>query len=427
MDTQIREIKDFIDSAHSVYHAVAGIVWELEAAGYICLSESAQWDLLPGGRYYLTRGGSSVIAFRIPNQEPTGFMISASHSDRPGYKVKENPELTGKYLRLAVEPYGGMIMSTWMDRPLSIAGRVFVETENGVESRLVDIDRDLMIMPNIAIHLNREINKGYTVNPAVDTVPLLGGADAAGKLEQLLLEQAGGRILGHDLYAYVRQNASVFGLEEEFIGAAGIDDLTCAWCATQGFLAAEDSSAIPVLCVFDSEEVGSISVQGAGSDFLNTVLQRIGSGLDVETERLLAQSFMVSADNGHALHPNHPELGDPNNAPVMNGGIVLKYNANMRYTTDGASAAIMRMVCEDANVPVQTYCNRADIPGGSTLGHVSLGHVSVLSADVGIAQLAMHSCYETAGVKDIHYLIKVMKTYYSTALLCDRDGSYSLS
>ena len=427
MDTHIREFRNFIDSAHSVYHAVAGIVWELEAAGYTCLSESAGWELMPGGRYYLTRGGSSVIAFRVPEEEPTGFMVSASHSDRPGFKVKENAELTGKYLRLGVEPYGGMIMESWFDRPLSLAGRVFVETENGVESRLVDIDRDLMLIPRVAIHMNREVNKGVAVNPAVDTIPLLGGADAAGKLEQLLEEQAGGRILGHDLYAYVRQNASAFGLEEEFICAAGIDDLTCAWCATQGFLTAEDSSAIPVLCVFDSEEVGSISVQGAGSDFLNTVLRRIGSGLGVETERLLAQSFMVSADNGHALHPNHGELCDPNNAPVMNGGIVLKYNANMRYTTDGASTAIMRMVCEDANVPVQTYCNRADIAGGSTLGHVSLGHVSILSADIGIAQLAMHSCYETAGMKDIQYLIKVMRTYYSMALTCDRDGSYSLT
>ncbi len=422
MKEQIQSLKDFLDASVSVYHAAAYLASRLEQAGYTRLQEKDSWELVPGGKYYLVRGGTAVMAFRIPQGQPAGFLLSASHADRPAFKIKENAELKGNYTRLATEKYGGMLMGTWLDRPLSIAGRVLVETETGVQSRLVNIDRDLLLMPNVAIHMNRQANEGYKWNPTCDTVPLLGSKEAAGKLEKLLEEQAGGKILGHDLYLYIRQKATVWGLEEEYISAAALDDLACAWGCTQGFLKAAESESIPVLCVFDSEEVGSASNQGADSDLLNNLLGRICKALKLSKKQLLAQSFLISADNAHAVHPNHPEFADPNNAPVVGGGLVLKFNANQRYTTDGVSAAVFRKVCARAGVPVQTYCNRADLPGGSTLGNISATHVSVPSADIGLPQLAMHSCFETAGVKDAIYLEEAMAAYYGSSLSFDGNS-----
>ena len=426
MTEQIKALCDFLNASHSVYHAAAYLANMLDEAGYTRLSEADSWDLVPGGKYYLIRGGTAVMAFRIPAGTPRGFLMSASHSDRPTFKVKENAELSGTYTRLAVERYGGMLIAPWLDRPLSIAGRVLVETENGVETKLIDIDRDLLLMPNVAIHMNRAANDGYKWNPAVDTLPLLGGRDAKGKLQQLLEQEAGGKILGHDLYLYVRQQASIWGIDSEYISSPALDDLECAWGCAQGFLASRDSGSVPVLCVFDSEEVGSSSVQGAASDLLIGLLERICESRKWNLKQLLAQSFMISADNAHALHPNHPELADGPNAPVPGGGIVLKFNASQRYCTDGVSAALFRKVCAGAQVPVQTYCNRADIPGGSTLGNISLGHVSVPTADIGLAQLAMHSCYETAAVADAAYLEKAMQAYYGSTLQVQGER-YSLT
>ena len=426
MDQRIAELKKFLDGSRSMYHAVALLEEKLSAEGYQMLPESASWDLVPGGKYYMTRGGSTIIAFRIPEGEIKGFMMSASHSDRPCFKLKDNGELVGKYTRVATETYGSMIMSTWLDRPLSVAGRVLAATEAGVVSRLVDIDRDLLLIPNVAIHMNRKANEGVSWNPAVDTVALAGSKDCAGKLKELLTAQAGGEILGQDLYLYIRQQASCWGLEEEYISSAALDDLECAWCCTQGFLKAEAARSIPVLCVFDSEEVGSRSVQGADSTILEGVLSRICKSLGLEMYQLLSQSFMVSADNAHAIHPNHPEYADGNNAPEPNGGIVLKFNGRLGYSTDGISAAIFRMVCRKAGVPVQTYCNRADLAGGGTLGKLSLSHVAVPTADIGLAQLAMHSAFETAGIKDALWLEDAMALYYSSAIESPADGDYRL-
>ena len=421
MDNRTKALCDFLDASHSLYHAQNYLVETLKAAGYTQLKEQDRWELVPGGKYYLTRGGSAVMAFRIP-EAPKGFLMSASHSDRPCFKVKENFEMAGAYTRMAVERYGGQLLFTWLDRPLSIAGRVAVETEEGIQTRLVDVDQDLLMIPNVAIHMNRQVNDGYKWNPAVDMLPLIGGKEAAGKLEKLLEEKASGKILGHDLFLYIRQKASVWGIEEEYISSAAIDDLECAWGCTQGFLKAKDSESVPVLCVFDSEEVGSGSVQGAASMLLPDVLRRICEAMDWDMDRMLANSFMVSADNGHAIHPNHPEMADPTNAPTMGGGVVLKHNANLSYCTDGVSAAIFRKACAKANVPVQTYYNRADIPGGSTLGRISLGKISVPTADIGLAQLAMHSCFETASVADAIYLEEAMESYYSMTLEASENG-----
>ena len=426
MDNRILSLKNFLDASVSVYHAIDQLRQVFDNAGYTRLSESETWNLVPGGKYYMTRSGTAIMAFRVPQGNPKGFMLSASHSDRPCFKVKENCELKGNYTRMAVERYGGMLIAPWLDRPLSIAGRVLVETENGAQMKLVNIDRDLLLMPNVAIHMNRQANEGYKWNPASDTLPLMGTKDVAGKLWPLLEELAGGKILGHDLTLYVRQKATVWGMDEEFISSAALDDLECAWCTAQGFLNAAEGGSVPVLCVFDSEEVGSSSLQGAGSDLLESLLRRICGALGKEFARMLAQSFMVSADNAHALHPNHPELADPANAPVMGKGVAIKYNANQRYTTDGVSAALFRKVCAKAGSPVQTYCNRADIAGGSTLGNISLGHVSVPSVDIGLPQLAMHSCYETAAVADALGLMDAMTVYFGSTLTVDGE-SWSLA
>ncbi len=426
MTRRTEALIDFLDNSPSTYHVIANLAGELDRQGYTWLEAGDPWQLQAGGKYYTTKGGSTLIAFRIPEGIPAGFMISASHADRPGLKVKEKGELTGKYTRLAVEKYGGLIMSTWLDRPLSVAGRVLVETEKGVQSKLINIDRDLLLIPNVAIHMNRKINEGYTWNPAVDLLPLLGSEQTAGQLEAELSEAAGGKILGRDLYLYVRQKASVWGVNNEYLSASGLDDLLCAWSCTRGFLEAEKSGSIPVLCVFDSEEVGSCSAQGAASTVLEDVLQRISNGCGLDCRSLLSQSFVLSADNAHALHPNHPELSDAANAPVMGGGVVLKFNANLRYTTDGVSAALFRKICQKANVPVQDYWNRADLPGGSTLGTISLGRVSVPSADIGIGQLAMHSSYETVASADVEGMIAAMAAFYGTTLRCSRDNAYIL-
>ena len=426
MENRIYGLMEYLDSAHSVFHAVDSLKKILDAAGYSRLQESGKWELVPGGKYYMTRGGASIMAFRIPEVAPKGFLMSASHADRPTFKVKENGELVGKYTRLAVERYGGMLMAPWLDRPLSIAGRVLVETDSGMQTKLMDIDRDLLLIPNVAIHMNRKANDGFSWNPAVDLLPLMGGSDAKGKFNALLEAAAGGKILGHDLFLYIRQKAAVWGLENEFLSSAALDDLACAYCCTQGFLNAEDTQAVPVLCVFDSEEVGSSSMQGAASDLLENLLARICKACGWDMMDMLANSFMVSADNAHAVHPNHPEFADATNAPVVNSGVILKFNANQRYCTDGVSGAIFRKACEKVNVPVQNYYNRADLPGGSTLGNISLCHVSVPTADIGLPQLAMHSCYESAGVKDAEYLMDAMASYYSQAIACPTDGCYEL-
>ena len=418
----ISSLRHFLDASHSVFHAVDYLARQLEEAGYTRLSEGKGWELVPGGKYYVVRGGAAVLAFRIPQGDIRGFMMSAAHSDRPTFKVKENFESAGAYTRMLVERYGGMLIAPWLDRPLSIAGRVMVQTPQGVTSKLVDIDKDLLLIPNVAIHMNRAANDGYKFNPAVDTLPLIGGKDAKGKLQQLLEAEAGGKILGHDLFLYVRQKSTLWGLEEEFISSAALDDLECAWGCTRGFIAAQDSNSIPVLCVFDSEEVGSSSVQGAASDLLESVLLRICGSLKLDIYPLLANSFMVSADNAHALHPNHPELADSANAPLLGGGIVLKFNAAQRYCTDGMAAALLRQVCQEVDVNVQTYCNRADLPGGSTLGNISLGHVSIPTADIGLPQLAMHSSYETAAVADALALEKAMTAYYGKTLEVTEQG-----
>lgn len=427
-----KEMLDFITKSPTCFHAAANLGEMLEKAGFQKLRENEEWKLEKGGRYYTERNDSSVIAFAIPAKEADikGFHMAAAHSDSPCFKIKEKPELTVEehYLRLNTEKYGGMILSTWLDRPLSVAGRLTVRGEKGIESRLVNIDQDLCVIPNVAIHMNREMNKGVEYNPQVDMLPLF--ADAAfdaetvdGQPEKTTLlavaaEAAGvdaEKILGEDLFLYTRQEGRFIGAKGEFVLSPRLDDLQSAFALTKAFTESLPTEYINICAVFDNEEVGSGTRQGADSTFLEDVLQRITEGLQESRStylRWVADSFLISADNAHAVHPNHPEKADPTNRPYLNGGIVIKYHGSQKYTTDGISAARMKDYCERAKVPYQTYANRSDIAGGSTLGNISTAHVSVSSVDIGLPQLAMHSAVETAGMMDTEYAVRALKEFW---------------
>ena len=421
-----KEMLDFITKSPTCFHAVANLGEMLEKAGFQKLRENEEWKLEKGGRYYAERNDSSVIAFAIPTGTVKGFHMAAAHSDSPCFKIKEKPELTVEehYLRLNTEKYGGMILSTWLDRPLSVAGRLVVRGEKGIESRLVNIDQDLCVIPNVAIHMNREMNKGVEYNPQVDMIPLF--ADAAfdapetvdGQPEKTTLlalaaEAAGvdaEKILGEDLFLYTRQEGRFIGAKGEFVLSPRLDDLQSAFALTKAFSESLPTEYINICAVFDNEEVGSGTRQGADSTFLEDVLQRITEGLQESRStylRWVADSFLISADNAH-----HPEKADPTNRPYLNGGIVIKYHGSQKYTTDGISAARMKDYCERAKVPYQTYANRSDIAGGSTLGNISTAHVSVSSVDIGLPQLAMHSAVETAGMMDTEYAVRALKEFW---------------
>ena len=360
-------------------------------------------------------------------------MLTASHSDSPTYKIKPEPDVAdGPYTRLNVEGYGGMTASTWIDCPLGVSGRIVVRTGSGIKSKLVKIDEDLLVIPGLAIHMNRKANDGYAFNPAKDMLPLAGDGAKPGHLMERIAEAAGVRaedIIAHDLFLYNRTKGTIWGLDGEYFSSPRIDDLQCAYSALRGFLASKPASALKLYCIFDNEEVGSGTKQGAKSTFLTDTLERINASLGFGTEKLrtaAASGFMLSADNGHAVHPNHAELADKTSRPVMNGGILIKHNANQKYTTDSVSDAVFKTICERAGVPYQSYTNRSDMPGGSTLGNLANEKLSINTADIGAAQLAMHSAYETGGIKDTLYLIKAMTEFYSSSIKSLPSGEYEI-
>lgn len=411
----------FIEKSPTCFHAAANIGHMLEEAGFRKLDERNRWNLQKGKKYYVNRNESSVLAFTIPETEKIrGFHMVSAHSDSPCFKLKENMEgiVENTYLKWNVEKYGGMILSTWLDRPLSVAGRVIYKTTEGMKSALVNLEKDIAIIPNVAIHMNRDMNKGVEYNPQIDMQPLVGEAGTKGKYLEWLAQEAGiskEDILGADLFLYNRDKCCMLGLDEAFIAGPRLDDLECAYAGMQALTEAEAKEYISLCAVFDNEEVGSGTKQGAASTFLQDVLMRICTGLGMDSEDyccMIADSFMISADNAHALHPNHPEKADTMNCPVLNKGIVLKYHGSQKYATDAYSAAIMKDICHQAKVPYQTYANRSDIAGGSTLGNISATKVSVNTVDIGLPQLAMHSAMETAGAQDFMYLIKALKTFY---------------
>ena len=413
----VNELIDFIKASPSAHHTVDSVKRALLAEGYTELCESNPEAFSDGGKHFVIRGGSSIIAFKGKGD---GFMICASHSDSPCFKVKD--ELAGaRYTRLATEKYGGMIHYTWLDRPLSVAGRVVVKTPTGVKSVLVNLDKAALTIPSVAIHLNRGVNDGYKFNPATDLLPLLGTAEVKGALMTALAAQANAKpedIISHDLYLYNAEEGRVIGINDELVLAPRIDDLGCVYASLRAFLDTPESKNVSVLAVFDNEEVGSETKQGAASTFLDMTLGAVAGDRYFS---MLHNSFMVSADNAHAIHPNHPELYDGTNAPHLGGGVVVKYNANQRYTTDAISDGIFTTLAERAGAKLQKFSNRADMVGGSTLGSISNTRVSVSTVDIGLPQLAMHSATETAAVSDLTDMVKVLTALYSSSLVIMGD------
>ena len=429
------DLVEFLQESVTPFHAAATAESWLRAAGFTRLEEADYWNLEPGKGYYTTRNGSSVVAWRVPDHAIGGWRIVASHSDSPTWKIKTDIVENDGCRRLSVEGYGGMIMSTWLDRPLTVGGRVIVKTEDGIESRLVCIDRDLLVIPSLAIHFQRDINKGHTFNPQVDMQPLWGPAGSR-TLTDLVAEELGvdtADILDSDLQLVTRQAPTQIGPDGEFFMAPRIDDLECAATTLLGFLdaAAEtDSACAPVWAMLDNEDVGSSSRMGAESSYLRDVLDRIVDAIPHSGQamhRAMANSFMLSADNAHATHPNFPQKSDPC-APVrLGGGVVLKYNASQKYTTNAVSGAIFRAICENADVPVQVFTNRADEAGGSTLGNLQSHTLPIPMADIGLAQLAMHSAVETASVADAEAMTKAVAAFYRVHLRALGDGTYTLA
>ncbi len=417
---------EFLDQSPTCFHAIDYVKKQLNEQGYEQLLEGKPWNLEEGGKYYVTRNLSSIIAFQIPKKDFKGFMIGASHSDSPTFKIKDNPEIISDgYVKLNVERYGGALFHTWFDRPLSVAGRIVYKESNKLISKLVNIDRDLLMIPSLAIHMNRKVNDESSLNAQTDMLPIIGSEECKGDLMREISE--GKEILGHDLFLYIRDQGSIWGGKQEYVSHGRLDDLQCGYGNMLGFLQAKPGNSVPVFAIFDNEEVGSLTKQGANSTFLEDTLTRIcfSCGKDIEEQKkVIASSFMVSADNAHAVHPNHGEKADPVNRPQMNKGIVIKFNANQKYTTDAVAQAYFKDICNSAEVPTQSFTNRSDMLGGSTLGNLSNSHVSLNTVDIGLAQLAMHSCYETAGTKDTEYLAKAMQKFFSSSFIQEEEGTY---
>lgn len=418
---------DFLNAGVSAFHSTAAAAAILEENGYQNCPESAAWQLAPGGKYYTTRNGSAIMAWRMPKGPLTGWHAAASHSDSPTWRVKKLDCAEDKvFAKAETEGYGGMIMPSWLDRPLSVAGRVLVRRENGLDMRLVDMKKDMALIPRVAIHLNRDGNNGTKYNPAQDLVALYAGGEQKGSFDREIAAAAGCQpedIVARDLFLYNNQPGTVWGPAGEFLSAPRLDDLACVFACTQGFLTAHETTAIPVLCVFDNEEIGSETKQGAASAFLPETLTAITTALGLTSgdyRRLVANSFLLSCDNGHARHPNHPELADANEAPVLNGGVVVKHSP--RYATDAVSAAAFQEICRRAQVPTQHYANRPDQAGGATLGNIANTKLPVNTVDIGMAQLAMHSCFETMGSRDVEAFVRAVRACYESSLRFTPEG-----
>lgn len=421
---------DFINGAPSRYHAVEAMKRELVSRGFSELEWPNPGIMYPLGKYFITTNMSSIIAITLPEHTPKGFLIAASHSDSPTFKVKDSPCLTDNgYTRLNVERYGGMICSTWMDRPLSLAGKLLYRDGNMIKTALVDVDRDCLIIPSLAIHMSPKANDGYQFKANVDMLPLYAAGDRSDDYYGLLAQSAGvdrESILGSDVFLYNRDKARLWGCQDEFVSGGRLDDLQCAYTTLQAFLDADKrQDYVQVFYVSDNEEIGSETKQGAGSTFLFDTLLAVAQAYVLSHSQyvgMLRNSFMLSCDNAHALHPNHPGMSDPTHRPKMNGGVVIKYG--VRYATDGVSEGLFRMICDKAGVACQTYSNRSDLMGGSTLGNISNARVALNTVDLGIAQLAMHSAYETAGTQDMEALYLSTKACYNMSLIQTRDGDY---
>ncbi len=410
----IKKLMAALDASKTAYHAVAFAVNELEANGFAKLEEGNAWSLSAGGKYYVIRDGSALIAFSIGTTERGGFHIVASHVDSPCLKIKgEAITTTAGCTKLSVEPYGGSLLYSWLDRPLCLAGRtVSYDRATGSISAQVVSDTHSVVIPSLAIHLNREANKNLALNPQVDLQPILSLNDHF----KLYFEADGEKeILERDLFLVNAAKPCLCGFAEEFLVSPRLDNLTSAFASIEAICQA-DVTDTAVIYLADHEEVGSRSKQGAASDFLYSVLSRVAVILGRPLEELLPRSFMVTCDNAHAIHPNHPEKSDPLHPVTMGGGVVIKHHAGQNYTTDAMSAAIFKAILQKANVPYQDFYMRADMPCGSTLGAVSSAQVSVRSIDIGIGQLAMHAATETMCASDYICLLQALQAFFAASL-----------
>ncbi|MDR1414624.1 MAG: M18 family aminopeptidase [Odoribacteraceae bacterium] len=428
---QALELIDFIHQSPTNFHVVANARRELASAGYTLLSPGDAWNIEEGGKYMITCNDSSLFAIDLSggNLAREGFSLICAHSDSPTFRVKPSPEIpvSNKYLKLNTEVYGGPILYTWFDRPLTLAGRVLLRGEHPLHPvpRLVNFDRPLLIIPHIAIHFNRAVNEqGNPLSKQKDMLPVLGMInekfEKEGYLARLLaaeLDTAPGNILDFDLTLHEQARGCLCGLDDEFISSPRLDDLAMVHAGLKALIAPRPvPGRAKILAIFDNEEVGSGTKQGAASPVLRSIIERIifgTGGTHEDLQRAIHHSFMISADMAHALHPNYTEKHDPTNHPVINGGPVIKINANQKYVTDGDSAAVFETICRQAGVPCQRFVNHSDMAGGSTLGNILLTQLDIRGVDIGNPMWAMHSVRETAGTLDHAHVIKAFTTFYN--------------
>lgn len=426
-----QELIDFCYNSPTAYHAVDSAVKILDRNGFKCLKESDAWKLEKGGKYYFIRNGSALMAFVVGSKPvaESGYKIIGAHTDSPGFRIKPNPEWVSKdhYLRLNTEVYGGPILSTWFDRPLSIAGRVTCKSDSLFAPRelLVNVKKPLAIIPNMAIHLNPNLNNGYVYDKQIDTLPFVGQVNAKfegkGYLQGLLSVELGVEyddILDFDLFLYEYEKGCLIGPDDEYISTGRIDNLQAVLSGITALYQTENPESTCVVACFDNEEVGSSSQQGADSTMLADLLERIAltmGGNKCDYLRALASSFILSVDGAHACHPNLKDKEDPTNRPIVNGGPTIKQSGQRSYTSDSVTSAIFRQICENAGVPSQTFVNRSTVRGGSTIGPISSSHVSIPSVDIGVPMLAMHSVRELCGVKDNYYMLRALASFFSAS------------
>lgn len=421
-----KEMLEFIDVCPTSFQAIEALKKQLLAKGFIELLEQDMQLIEKGKSYVVTRNQTSIIAFKVGERlNLPSYNVVASHSDCPSYKIKPNAVITNNgYVKLNTEGYGGMIRQSWMDRPLSVAGRVLVSDGSKIKSVLVNIEQDLMVIPSVAIHLSRD-DQGKPLNQQVDMLPLVSMKENF-SFEALLakhLKIAVETIVSFDLYLYPRSKGFMY---DELIASFHLDNLECAYTSLQAFIEGAHQDTISVYACFDNEEVGSKTRQGAASTFLEDMLKKIALNCNFDYEQAIASSLMVSADNAHAIHPNHPEKSDATNHVKMNQGIVIKYNANQSYTSDALSSALFIQCLKAVDVPYQYYTNRSDMVGGGTLGYVSSSVVSMLAVDIGLAQLAMHASLEIAGQKDVNYMISGLTSFYNHHIIKKDEAHYEV-
>lgn len=428
MSTQmIQNLLHFINNSPTMFHAASETVRILESQGFTFLDPKSNWEIKEGQGYYTTSNNSAVIAFRTNslNVVDEGFRIVGAHTDVPGFKIKPNPQMkTECYIKLNTEVYGGPIYNTWLDRPLSIAGRVALTSDNVLEPtiKLVDLKKPLLIIPNLAIHMNRELNNGVKLNTQKETLPILGYIEenlSGNVILDLVAKELGvsaDTILNMELYLYPVEKSCLVGLSEEFISAPRLDDLSMVYSGLEALVTTPGQKGISVLAAFDNEEVGSRTKQGADSQLLASVLERITLSLGhcrEEFLRALANSFIVSCDVAHLLHPNYPEKSDPTNKVLPGNGPAIKMSANFSYTTDSDSFSVFAGLCKSNNIPYQVFVNRSDERGGSTIGPVSTSHVSIRSVDIGTPMLSMHSARELMASADFVHTTEALKAFYA--------------